>query len=58
MAKWLEAAAYLLAAGPDPELEAVADGMIEIIEKAQRPDGYLDTYFIIKEPKKRMVQFI
>lgn len=27
--------------------------MIEIIEKAQRPDGYLDTYFIIKEPKKR-----
>ena len=47
------AAAYLLAAGPDPELEAVADGMIEIIEKAQRPDGYLDTYFIIKEPKKR-----
>ena len=53
VAKWLEAAAYLLAAGPDPELEAVADGMIEIIEKAQRPDGYLDTYFIIKEPKKR-----
>ena len=24
VAKWLEAAAYLLAAGPDPELEAVA----------------------------------
>ena len=54
--KWLEAAAYLLAAGR-VELGSGCDGMIEIIEKAQRPDGYLDTYFIIRS-LKAMVQFI
>ena len=53
MAKWLEAVAYFLAADSDPNLESVADGMIAIIEKAQQPDGYLDTYFIIKEPHKK-----
>ncbi len=53
VAKWLEGVAYSLAVRPDPELEARADGIIEIIEKAQQPDGYLDTYFIIKEPEHR-----
>lgn len=53
VAKWLEAVGYSLATHPDPELERIADGMIDIIEKAQQPDGYLDTYFIIKEKGKR-----
>ena len=53
VAKWLEGVAYSLAVRPDPGLEARADGIIEIIEKAQQPDGYLDTYFIIKEPEHR-----
>ena len=53
VAKWLEGVAYSLAVKPDPALEARADEMIEIIEKAQQPDGYLDTYFIIKEPEHR-----
>lgn len=53
VAKWLEGVAYSLAVRPDPDLEARADGIIEIIEKAQQPDGYLDTYFIIKEPEHR-----
>ncbi|MDD7389934.1 MAG: glycoside hydrolase family 127 protein [Lachnospiraceae bacterium] len=53
VAKWLEGVAYSLAVKPDPELEARADGIIDIIEKAQQPDGYLDTYFIIKEPEHR-----
>ena len=39
VAKWLEGVAYSLAVRPDPELEARADGIIEIIEKAQQPDG-------------------
>ena len=52
VAKWLEAAAYLLAAVRIRNWKRLPR-MIEIIEKAQRPDGYLDTYFIIKEPKKR-----
>ena len=50
VAKWLEAVAYSLSIRPDPELEARADRVIETIGKAQREDGYIDTYFIIKEP--------
>lgn len=53
VAKWLEGAAYSLSVKPDPELEARTDAIIDIIEKAQQPDGYLDTYFIIKEPEHR-----
>lgn len=53
LAKWLEAAAYLLEADANPELEGIADGVIDIIAKAQREDGYLNTYFILKEPDKR-----
>lgn len=53
VAKWLEGVAYSLAVKPDPSLETRADEIIEIIEKAQQPDGYLDTYFIIKEPEHR-----
>lgn len=53
VAKWLEGVAYSLAVRPDPALEERADAIIEIIEQAQQPDGYLDTYFIIKEPERR-----
>lgn len=45
--------AYSLTVKPDAALEARADDIIEIIEKAQQPDGYLDTYFIVKEPGHR-----
>lgn len=53
VAKWLEAVAYALSIKPDPQLEQRADAVIQIIAKAQQPDGYLDTYFIIKEPQRR-----
>ena len=42
-----------LAVTDDPELEARADAAIDLICRAQQKDGYLDTYFIIKEPEKR-----
>lgn len=51
--KWIEAAAYSLALMPDPALEAQIDGIVDILEKAQAPDGYLNTYFTLKEPGKR-----
>lgn len=41
--KALEAAAYALTLKPDPELELEIDKLIEIIGKAQEPDGYLFT---------------
>ncbi|MUT67169.1 glycoside hydrolase family 127 protein [Paenibacillus sp. NEAU-GSW1] len=50
VAKWLEAVAYLLDVKRDPELERIADEMIDIIGKAQHENGYLNTYFTIKEP--------
>ena len=51
--KWLEAVAYTLATHPEKELEDLADSAIDLIEKAQQPDGYLNTYFTIAEPEKR-----
>lgn len=53
LAKWLEAVAYSLTDRPDPELEARADAVIDLIGRAQQPDGYLDTYFIAAEPEHR-----
>lgn len=51
--KWLEAVGYSLHTQPDPELEKLADDLISRIEKAQQPDGYLNTYFTVVEPGNR-----
>lgn len=53
LAKWLEAVGYTLAWHKDSELEKTADEIIEIVEKAQQEDGYLDTYYIINGMEKR-----
>lgn len=54
VAKWLEAVAYVLAsAGRDEALEQIADDTIDLIGEAQCEDGYLNTYFTIKEPALR-----
>lgn len=53
VAKWLEGVAYALAVSPDDALEKSADEVIDIIERAQQKDGYLDTYFTVKEPEHR-----
>lgn len=53
VAKWLEAVGYSLQLKRDPGLEARADAVIDIVAAAQQPDGYLNTYFTIKEPGKR-----
>ncbi len=41
--KAIESACYSLKASPDPELKRQIDELIEIIGKAQEPDGYLFT---------------
>ena len=53
LAKWLEAVAYSLTVEANPELEAHADAIIDLIGRAQQPDGYLDTYFIAAEPEHK-----
>lgn len=53
IAKWLEAVGFTLASYKDDGLEELADSVIDLIAEAQQDDGYLDTYFIIKDPKLR-----
>ncbi len=53
IAKWLEAVGFSLAADENGELERTADEVIDLIAQAQQEDGYLDTYFIIKEPDRK-----
>ncbi|MCL6591973.1 MAG: glycoside hydrolase family 127 protein [Firmicutes bacterium] len=57
VAKWLEAASYSLVTHPNPELEAIIDEAVDLMEKAQRPEGYLNTYFSVAEPEKRWKDF-
>lgn len=51
--KALEAASYSLATHPDPELQARLDRIIAFLAAAQQPDGYLNSYYIVKEPGRR-----
>ena len=58
VAKWLEAVSYSLTIKPDSELEKTADEVIDLIGRAQREDGYLDTYFLIKEKGKEFTNLL
>lgn len=57
-AKWLEAAAYSLTVFPDAELEQTVDSLVELIAEAQDADGYLNTYFTIKDKDKRWTNLL
>jgi uncharacterized protein len=58
VAKWIEAASYSLAARYDRDLDEKLDELITCIGRAQRPDGYLNTYFTVKEPGKRWTDLV
>lgn len=47
VAKWLEAVSYSLTIEKNEELEKTADEVIDLIGRAQREDGYLDTYYLV-----------
>ena len=51
--KWIEAASYSLATHPDGKLEAKLDEITGVIAAAQEDDGYLNTYYTLKEPDKK-----
>ena len=44
-AKWLEAACYACRIRDDADLRGKIDRVAELFEKAQQPDGYLNSYF-------------
>ena len=52
VAKWIEAAAYALAAGPNPELEKTVDDVIALYGASQHENGYVNSYFTVKAPDK------
>lgn len=56
MYKWLEAVAAVYAVNKRSELEKIPDRVIELIAKAQRPDGYLHTPVVIAEINKKALQ--
>lgn len=58
LAKWMEAVSNAMAIRDNPELVAKADEMIALIGEAQEPDGYLDTYFQIKEPGRKWMNLM
>ncbi len=56
--KWLETVGYVLSQHHDDshsraQLESLADSVIDLLEKAQWPDGYLNTYFTLVRPEDR-----
>jgi uncharacterized protein len=53
LAKWIEAASYVLAKQPDSALEQQVDEAIALLAGAQQPDGYLNAYYTVVEPDKR-----
>jgi DUF1680 family protein len=51
--KWIEAAAYALAHRRDADIEAKIDAIVDDLERAQSPDGYLNCWYNGREPEKR-----
>ena len=56
--KWIEAAAYSLVLFQDEKLEQEVDELIDKIEAAQDTDGYLNTYYTIKDKEKRWTNLL
>jgi len=53
--KWLDAASRILSQSSSDKLKQLVDDFIELLEKAQLPDGYLYTYNQIHFPGQRWV---
>ena len=51
--KWIEAAAYALSHRRDETIESEIEAMIDDLEAAQEPDGYLNCFYTQREPEKR-----
>lgn len=53
IAKWIEAAAYILKKHPSAEMEAAVDDIVEKIRANQGEDGYFNIYHTVVAPEKR-----
>jgi DUF1680 family protein len=51
--KWIEAASYALSHRRDADIEAKIEAIVDDFERAQAPDGYLNCWYLGREPQKR-----
>ena len=51
--KWIEAASYALSHRRDPDIEAKIEAITDDLEKAQAPDGYVNCWYLQREPENR-----
>ena len=51
--KWIEAASFALSHRRDARVEAQIEAIIDDLERAQAPDGYLNCWYLGREPDKR-----
>lgn len=51
--KWIEAASYALHHRRDAAIEAKIDAMVDDLARAQLPDGYLNCWYLGREPENR-----
>lgn len=51
--KAMEGIAYSLINNPNSDNDALLDNWIDLIAKAQQPDGYLNTFYTLNHPDKR-----
>jgi DUF1680 family protein len=51
--KWIEAASYALSHRRDDKIEAMIEEIVDKFEKAQAPDGYLNCWYLGREPQNR-----
>ena len=56
VAKWMEAAAYLLGKEKIPQVRERLEWLIDQIEKHQEPCGYFNLYFQMAEPQNRFTK--
>ena len=51
--KWIEAASYALSHRRDADIEAKIEAVVDDFEKAQAPSGYLNCWYLGREPDKK-----
>lgn len=51
--KWIESASYALSHRRDADIEAKIEAIVDDFEAAQEPDGYLNCWYLEREPENR-----
>jgi uncharacterized protein len=51
--KWLEAVAYVAVDGVSDAVRQAAEEAITLVQAAQQPDGYLDSYYQVVAPERK-----